>query len=520
MANAAALPRPAATPSRLLPRVLAMAAAAAGLAAVMQVHAAGETLLATTLLVIVALACWTYTSPRTHALRYLFPGVAAALVFVVFPMLSTVGLGFTNYSSRNLLERDQVRRYLLEEAVPVSGTRHAFSLHGEPAALRLRLVAPGGRVLATPPLALPEDNGAAAPAMLTVPLQAEAGDAGPELPMRARVARLAALRALTLRTPEGLELRLTGLRDFTALQPLYRAEPDGALSDRLSGKRYHPDAQQGFFTADDGSTLTPGYRVFVGLRHYATVFSEGKFREPFLGVLLWTVSFAALSVAFSAALGLLLAVLFNWEALPFKGAYRLVLFLPYAVPGFISILVFKGLFNQNLGEINLILQALFGVRPAWFSDPFLARTMLLIVNVWLGFPYMMVLCTGLIKSIPADLYEASAILGAGPWVNFRRITLPLILKPLTPLLISAFAFNFNNFVLISLLTGGRPDHLDSTLPAGTTDILVSYTWRIAFQDSGQQFGLAAAISTVIFLLVAAVTLLQMRFTRIADQDAR
>ena len=104
------------------------------------------------------------------------------------------------------------------------------------------------------------------------------------------------------------------------------------------------------------------------------------------------------------------------------------------------------------------------------------------------------------------------MVGAGPWTNFKRITLPLILKPLTPLLISAFAFNFNNFVLVSLLTGGRPDQAESTLPAGTTDILVSYTWRIAFQDSGQQFGLAAAISTVIFAIVAAITLIQLRYT--------
>jgi maltose/maltodextrin transport system permease protein len=264
--------------------------------------------------------------------------------------------------------------------------------------------------------------------------------------------------------------------------------------------------------------LQPGYRVGVGLAHYAQIFSEGRFREPFVSVFIWTVVFSALTVLLTTALGLLLAVLLNWEALPFKGAYRLVLFLPYAVPGFISILVFKGLFNQNLGEINLILHGLFGIRPAWFSDPLLAKSMLLIVNVWLGFPYMMVLCSGLIKSIPADLYEASAVAGAGAWVNFRAITMPLILKPLTPLLISAFAFNFNNFVLISLLTGGRPDQIDTTLPAGTTDILVSYTWRIAFQDSGQQFGLASAISTVIFLIVAAITLVQMRFTRIAADE--
>jgi maltose/maltodextrin transport system permease protein len=183
------------------------------------------------------------------------------------------------------------------------------------------------------------------------------------------------------------------------------------------------------------------------------------------------------------------------------------------VPGFISILVFKGLFNQNFGEINGLLNSLLGIRPAWFADPLLAKAMLLIVNTWLGFPYFMILCTGLIKAIPADLYEASAIAGARPLDNFFKITAPLILKPLTPLLISAFAFNFNNFVLISLLTDGRPDYLNTKLPAGTTDILVSYTYRIAFTDAGQNFGLAAAISTLIFILVAIMALLQLRATQ-------
>ncbi len=168
----------------------------------------------------------------------------------------------------------------------------------------------------------------------------------------------------------------------------------------------------------------------------------------------------------------------------------------------------------------MILNGLFSIKPAWFSDPFLAKVMLLLVNTWLGFPYMMIVCMGLIKSIPADLYEASAVAGAGPLTNFFEITLPLILKPLTPLLISSFAFNFNNFVLITLLTGGRPDFLDISVPAGSTDLLVSYTFRMAFQDSGQQFGLASAISTVIFFIVAGITLIQMRFTRIAEQQGR
>jgi maltose/maltodextrin transport system permease protein len=175
------------------------------------------------------------------------------------------------------------------------------------------------------------------------------------------------------------------------------------------------------------------------------------------------------------------------------------------------------LFNQNFGEINTILDALFGVKPAWFADPTLAKTMILIVNTWLGYPYIMVLCTGLIKSIPADLYEASAIAGAKPLTNFFRITAPLIVKPLTPLLISAFAFNFNNFVLISLLTDGRPDYLNTKLPAGTTDILVSYTYRIAFTDAGANFGLAAAISTVIFFLVAILSLVNLKLTQSKDE---
>lgn len=470
-----------------------------------------------TLAIVAMLAAWTYGSRRSNAARYLFPGIAAAVIFVIFPMLYTVGIGFTNYSTKNLLEPEAARAYLLDEAMPDADAARGFTLHAAGGAYRLQLTAPeggGGTALVSPPLALQGEAAA------RITLQPAAADMQPPLPLREVVARLEPLRALTLITPEGQALRLVNLRSFAPLRPLYTAEPDGALRDTRTQQLYRPDDSQGFYTSADGEQLQPGYRVLVGLRHYATIFSEGRFREPFIGVFAWTVVFAALSVLLAGGLGLLLAVLLNWEALPFKGAYRLVLFLPYAVPGFISILVFKGLFNQNLGEINFILNGLFGIRPAWFSDPFLAKTMLLIVNVWLGFPYMMVLCSGLIKSIPNDLYEASAVAGAGPLTNFVHITLPLILKPLTPLLISAFAFNFNNFVLVSLLTQGRPDQLDTTLPAGTTDILVSYTWRLAFQDAGQQFGLASAISTVIFAIVAAITLVQLRFTRIADDSPR
>ncbi|MDZ7813563.1 MAG: maltose ABC transporter permease MalF [Ideonella sp.] len=501
---------------------------------VMQVYASGQTLLAVVLLACSALALWTYTSPRTGALRYVLPGIATALLFVIFPMVYTLSLGFTNYSMRNLLDFERAREVLLEERLVLPDTERSFSLHPVGAQVQIRLAATSTEpALESAPLTLsgsavrPElveglgfdklsPNGA-----VKVLLQ-EASNTPPTaaLPLSEVVKQLDALRPLKLTTPSNQTLSLIKLREFAQTNSLYQTEPDGTLKDTLTGTRYAPNPDTGFFTSAEGERLQPGYRVNVGWAHYARLVQDERFREPFFSVFVWTVVFSGLTVVFATALGLFLAVLLNWEPLEAKGLYRVVLFLPYAVPGFISILIFKGLFNQNLGEINLILNALFGIKPAWFSDPLLAKTMLLIVNVWLGFPYMMVLCTGLIKAIPSDLYEASAVAGAGPWMNFHRITLPLILKPLTPLLISAFAFNFNNFVLISLLTNGRPDQLDATTPAGTTDILVSYTWRIAFQDSGQQFGLASAISTVIFLLVAAVTLVQMKFTKINDAPAR
>jgi maltose/maltodextrin transport system permease protein len=460
------------------------------------------------------------TQTRT-AWRYLLPALLAAAVFVVFPMLYTVAIGFTNYSSSNLLQAPAAQAYLLGELTQKPGSARAFSLHGSAGGVQLALPAAGTQpALVSKPMQRPD-----APKKLqTLQLQTLQLQAGlpstPTLALRDTITWLPTLKTLALQLPDSQSLSLVSLREFAALQPLYRADATGGLTDQITGVTYQPNGTTGFYTNPQGDRLLPGYQVRVGWAHYTRLFTDKNFRAPFISVLVWTVAFAALSVLLAAGLGLVLAVLLNWQTLPFKGAWRLVLFLPYAVPGFISILVFKGLFNQSLGEVNLILGYFFGIKPAWFSDPWLARVMLVVVNVWLGFPYMMVLCSGLIQSIPADLYEASAIAGAGAWANFWHITLPLILKPLAPLLISAFAFNFNNFVLISLLTGGRPDQLDSTMPAGTTDILVSYTWRIAFQDSGQQFGLASAVSTVIFLIVAAITLVQMRMARVAGTASR
>src|SRR5262249_21052582 len=148
----------------------------------------------------------------------------------------------------------------------------------------------------------------------------------------------------------------------------------------------------GFYEGPDGARLLPGFRVDIGLGNYLRIFTDAKFRGPFISIFVWTVIFAFLSVLFTASLGMLLAELLAWEGLRFRGLYRVLLFLPYAVPSFISILVFKGLFNRNFGEINLILDAVLGIRPNWIGDAALAKLMILVVNTWLGYPYFMLIC--------------------------------------------------------------------------------------------------------------------------------
>ncbi len=507
--------------------------------AVQGLYARGQPLWAVAVLALGAAALYVYATARAPAWRYLFPGVAAMLIFVAFPLLYTVQMGFTNYSSAHLLGEERALAYLLDQADADAGRAMAFTLHADGAAAanaqgatvtpqrqQVRLIlAPldGGTGARFASAALPLPLPLAAAGDATLLMQALAADApspGAPLPLKALIAQRPGLQTLKLKLPDGSVLSYAGLREFAPFNPLWRAGENGTLVEAATGTTYTPNRDTGFFESPQGEQLQPGFKVGVGWANYQRMLGDADMRGPFVDIFIWTLLFSLLTVLFSTALGLTLAVVLSWEALRYRTLYRTLLFLPYAVPGFISILVFKGLFNQNFGEINAILNAVFGVKPAWFADPLLAKTMILIVNTWLGYPYIMVLCTGLIKAIPADLYEASAIAGAKPWANFWRITAPLIARPLAPLLISAFAFNFNNFVLISLLTDGRPDVLNTKLPAGTTDILVSYTYRIAFTDAGSNFGLAAAISTVIFFLVACLSMVNLKLMQRQDRQTQ
>ncbi len=258
-----------------------------------------------------------------------------------------------------------------------------------------------------------------------------------------------------------------------------------------------------------------GYRGYVGLRNFEKMFTDSRFTGPFIKILIWTFAWAILSVFFSFIIGLGFAVMLNDSKFKGRNLYRTLLLIPWAVPAFISVLVWRnGFFNETYGILNkIVLGQWFGIDAVrWLGDAFMAKVSVLIVNVWLGFPYMMMVCLGALQSIPGNLYEAASIDGATKIRKFSGITMPLLMTSVAPLLIGAFAFNFNNFTNIYLLTRGGPPMSDSLTNAGSTDILISYTYKLAFQgERGQDFGYASAIALFIFLIVAGISFFQFKF---------
>ncbi len=454
----------------------------------------GQAVLGAILLAVAVAAAIIFGANRFYGARFIFPGIAAVLVFVAFPVAYTVYLGFTNYSSFNLLTQPRVAEILASRRSIDPTTETPFAL----------AETEGGYTVWLPDLGL-----TAGPFALDETAETIAAAAGSEpttlLSRRDALAFRSALGQIAITTPDGTELRNTGLRSFAQVTPEFAQTAPDTLTRTADGTVFTADPSTGFFTSAEGEQLTPGWRVNIGWANFERVFTSDGIRAPMITIFLWTFGFAALSVLTTFSVGLLLAVILQWEHLRFKAIYRILLILPYAVPAFISILVFRGLFNQNFGEINLILNALFGLNPAWFTDGTLARTMIVIVNTWLGYPYMMLLAMGFLQSVPQDHKKAAALEGASSLRVFFTITLPQIIPPFLPLLIASFAFNFNNLVLVLLLTRGLPDIPGTVIPAGETDILASFTYRLAFNDSAQQFGLAGAITLLIFLVVAVIS---------------
>ena len=262
------------------------------------------------------------------------------------------------------------------------------------------------------------------------------------------------------------------------------------------------------FTNYDANHQSPtNLFTWVGLENFRSLFSFGSngFAGTFLTVLSWTLIWAFFATFIDYFLGLAVAMLINKKGIKFKKLWRTILVLTIAVPQFVSLLYIMKMF-ANDGLVNAYLMKWGWITspiPFW-TDPTLAKITIVVVNIWIGIPYMMLIATGLLMNIPEDLYESARIDGANPFQMFWSITLPYMLFVTGPFLLTQFTGNLNNFNVIFLLTQGRPQSMKLTGNAGYTDLLVTWLYKMTVTDTN--YKMAAVIGIMVFLVTAVVSL--------------
>lgn len=248
---------------------------------------------------------------------------------------------------------------------------------------------------------------------------------------------------------------------------------------------------------------------WVGFDNFKALLTIPMWRNTFFSVLSWTLIWTFVATTLQIGLAMYLAMIVNDSRVKMKKLIRTVLILPWAVPGFVTILIFTALFNDNFGAINRdILIPLFGSGVPWLSDPFWTRVALIGIQTWLGFPFVFALFTGVLQSISQEWYEAANMDGASSMQKFKFITFPHLMFATAPLLIMQYASNFNNFNIIYLFNQGGPAVKNQN--AGGSDILISWVYDLTFESS--QFSIAAAISLILGLIVAVFAFFQFRKT--------
>ncbi|KQV06342.1 ABC transporter permease subunit [Leifsonia sp. Root112D2] len=450
--------------------------------------------------------------------KYLTPGVAFLLVFQVFVVLFSGYIAFTNYGDgHNSTKQDAIA------AISQSGQKR---VPNSPA-YQLSILQKDGTfyMLTTAP------DGVVAVGTTGEPLKAVTDFKANSVGL---ASGLPGYTTLDLSTILDNQSAITGLlvpvssnpadgqlrTDDASTAYVYKADVVyDATSDAFTstnGTVYTDNGNGEFATADGGKALSPGWKINVGVANFVKAFTSDQLAGPLWRVILWTFTFAILSVLTTFALGLFLATVLNHPRLRGKKIYRVLVILPYAFPVFLSGLLWAGLLNPQFGFVNQVLFG--GAEIPWLTDTWLAKISVLVVNLWLGYPYMFLVCTGALQSLPEEVDEAARVDGASPWRIFRSVKLPLLLVSVAPLLIASFAFNFNNFNVIYMLTKGWPRFTDTTFDIGSTDLLITMVYKVAFGQGGaRDYGLASALSILIFVLVAIISIIAFRRTKALEE---
>ena len=299
------------------------------------------------------------------------------------------------------------------------------------------------------------------------------------------------------------------------------------------------------FTNYDLYHSPPGKLLeWIGFENFIDLTTVASWRDTFFSVFGWTVVWAIVSSIGMFVIGLFIAIILNCDRVKGSRIFRTILLIPWAMPAFVSVMIWRYLMNYNFGHINgmveqvapllnKVLVPLSGLinklfvplnwllsvvgsnvilhfdkvgKINWLGDIFWAKIAVLIVNLWLTTPFIVALCSGVLQSIPQNLYEAAKVDGANSWQKFSKITLPLVLRQLIPMLIMQFAFQFNNFGTIYLLTDGGPAVFGQKGRAGATDILISWVYKLTLKVN--KYNYAAAISIIIFIIIASISIFQ------------
>ncbi|MCR6646723.1 MAG: ABC transporter permease subunit [Cellulomonas sp.] len=490
---------------------------ALGVAAGWSAYVNGAWVLLGVMVGLLVVADWVYFSRRPVPLKYLFPGLAFLAAFQLFTIGYTGYVALTNYGTGHNVTQAQAVDALLsqnEKKVPDSPT-YPLTIVEQDGELGFAIVQDGAAAVGTAdqPLAAAPDATVADGVVTAVP--------GWQVVPKNQVLSDPALadEVLALRVPISDTAEDGSIRTGDAtIGSVYRSvlvydEAADTLTDAETGVVYRA-TDDGQFVAEDGTALPVGWRVFVGFENFTKAFTDDTYAGPLLKIALWTFVFAFASVVVSFFLGLVLALVYNDPRVRGRRVLRTLFILPYAFPAFLSALLWRGMLNANpdYGIVNQLF--FFGARIEWLDDPTLAKVSVILVNLWLSYPYWFLVCTGALQSLPGDVQEAARIDGAGRWRTFQSITMPLLLVSTAPLLIASFAFNFNNFTLIYMLTGGGPRFTDTSATLGHTDILISMVYQISGVAGGRaDYGLASALSIIIFVIIGVISALMFRRTR-------